>query len=159
VTNGVHVGTWTHPSLARLYDRQFPQWQHEPEILVRALQLAEDEVWECHQAAKADLIDHVRKSTGTALDPGQPILGFARRMTGYKRPLLLFHDVDRLAAIAARHPLQVVMAGKAHPRDSDGKQAIRELHALARRLAGRITAWMSGSTRRCRRWKPRAPAA
>jgi glycogen phosphorylase len=139
VTNGVHVGTWTHASLARLYDHQFPQWQHEPEVLVRALQLPEDEVWNCHQEAKADLIAYVGKLTGISLDPARLIIGFARRMTGYKRPLLLFNDLDRLAAIAAKHPLQVVMAGKAHPRDSAGKEAIRELHDLAARLAGRIT--------------------
>ncbi len=139
VTNGVHVGTWTHASLARLYDRQFPQWQHEPEVLVRALQLPEEAVWNCHQEAKADLIAYVRKLTGTSLDPAKLIIGFARRMTGYKRPLLLFDDLDRLAAIASQHPLQVVMAGKAHPRDGAGKETIRELHDLAARLAGKIT--------------------
>ena len=139
VTNGVHVGTWTHTSFARLYDSQFPPWQHEPEILVRALQLPEDEIWRCHQQAKADLIDYVQRLTGTALDPAKLIIGYARRMTGYKRPLLLFEDVDRLAAIASQHPIQVVMAGKAHPRDSDGKDTIHQLHDLAGRLAGKIT--------------------
>lgn len=139
VTNGVHVGTWTHASFARLYDDRFPQWQHEPEILVRALQLPEDEVWKCHQEAKADLIDYVQKLTGTALDPAKLIIGFARRMTGYKRPLLLFEDMNRLAAIHSQHPIQVVMAGKAHPRDSDGKETIRQLHELFARLAGNIT--------------------
>lgn len=139
VTNGVHVGTWTHASFARLYDGEFPQWQHEPEILVRALQLAEDEVWKCHQEAKADLIAYVHRLTETALDPAKLIIGFARRMTGYKRPLLLFEDVDRLAAIASRFPIQVVMAGKAHPRDDDGKKTIRRLHELAVQLAGKIT--------------------
>ena len=60
-------------------------------------------------------------------------------MTGYKRPLLLFNDLDRLAAIASRHAVQVVMAGKAHPRDADGKETIRELHNLAAQLSDRIT--------------------
>ena len=68
VTNGVHVGTWTHASFVRLFDRLIPQWRHEPEVLVRALQLPADEVWNCHQEAKSDLIDHVQKLTGIALD-------------------------------------------------------------------------------------------
>ncbi|HEU5171308.1 MAG TPA: alpha-glucan family phosphorylase [Gemmatimonadales bacterium] len=138
VTNGVHVRTWTHAAFAKLYDASFPQWQHEPEVLVRALELPEDEIWRCHQAAKADLVQWAKTTAGVALDPGTAIVGFARRMTGYKRPLLLFADPDRLADLASRHPFQVVMAGKAHPRDTEGKEAIRRLHELARRLEGRI---------------------
>jgi len=139
VTNGVHVGTWTHPAYAGLYDANFPQWQHEPEVLVRALQLSDDAVWECHQSAKQDLVELVKLSTGAVMDPNTPIIGFARRMTGYKRPLLLFEDPGRLAAIAEQYPLQVVMAGKAHPRDNPGKEAIRRLHDLCRELRGKVT--------------------
>ena len=128
-----------HPSFATLLDHHIPQWQHEPEVLVRGLQLPEDAVWQCHQEAKSDLVDLVRNSTGIVLDPAVPIFGFARRMTGYKRPLLLFDNLDRLAAIASRHPMQVVLAGKAHPRDGDGKEAIRELHDFAGRLTGKVT--------------------
>ena len=139
ITNGIHVGTWAHEAFARLYDKNFSQWQHEPEILVRALHLPDDEVWRCHQAAKMDLVEHVKAATGISLHLDQPILGFARRMTGYKRPALLFNDMDRLTALAARHPFQVVMSGKAHPRDFDGKEAIRHLHDIMRRLQGKIT--------------------
>jgi starch phosphorylase len=139
ITNGVHVGTWAHGALAGLYDANFPQWQHEPEILVRALQLPENEVWRCHQAAKADLVALGSELTGITLDPDLPILGFARRMTGYKRPLLLFSDIERLRQIAARHPFQVVMAGKAHPKDFEGKEAIRRLHEVIGQLSGTIT--------------------
>jgi starch phosphorylase len=139
VTNGVHAGTWAHEAFARLYQDHFPQWQHEPEILVRALQLPEDDVWRCHQAAKSDLVTRVKTLTDVSLDPDAPILGFARRMTGYKRPILIFSDLDRLAAIASRHPFQIVMAGKAHPHDGEGKDAIRRIHETARRLAGKVT--------------------
>lgn len=139
VTNGVHVGTWTHQAFASLYDQSFPQWQHEPEILVRALQLPEDQVWRCHQSAKRELVAHVGEVTGLQLDLEKPILGFARRMTGYKRPLLLFSDINRLVAIASRHSFQVVMAGKAHPHDTQGKEAIQHLHELAHQLRGRLT--------------------
>ncbi|MEX0758177.1 MAG: alpha-glucan family phosphorylase, partial [Tistlia sp.] len=113
-------------------------WQHEPEILVGALQFPEAEVWRCHQEAKGELVDRVSTDCGVTLDPSVPILGFARRMTGYKRPLLLFEDVERLASIAGRQPLQIVMAGKAHPNDGGGKEAIREIHQVIGRLAGRI---------------------
>lgn len=139
VTNGVHVGTWAHDAFARLYDTNFASWQHEPEILVRALQLPDDDIWRCHQAAKANLIAFVREAKGVPLDPDLPVIGFARRMTGYKRPLLLFSDIERLRDIAARHPFQVVMAGKAHPKDFEGKEAIRKLHEVVGMLAGQIT--------------------
>jgi starch phosphorylase len=138
ITNGVHVGTWAHEAFARLFLNNFPRWQHEPEILVRALQLPEDEVWNCHLEAKTDLVERVRALTGAVLDPEKPIVGFARRMTGYKRPLLLFSDLDRLQAIAAQHPFQIVMAGKAHPRDASGKEAIRRLHEIQQRIAGSV---------------------
>ena len=140
VTNGIHVGTWAHPAFARLFDANFPQWYHEPEILVRTLQLADDDIWRCHREAKADLIRLAKETTGTALDPELPILAFARRMTGYKRPMLIFSDIERLSAIAARHPFQIVMAGKAHPRDGEGKYAIEQIHGIARRLRGAVTA-------------------
>jgi glycogen phosphorylase len=140
ITNGVHVETWAHPAFAGLYQAHFPHWQHEPEILVRALQLPDDEVWRCHKAARSDLSAEVRARTGFTLDPDLPIIGFARRMTGYKRPLLLFRDLERLCTIGARHPFQIVMAGMAHPRDLEGKEAIRRLHETMRALRGRITA-------------------
>lgn len=139
VTNGVHAETWTHAAFAQLYTTYVPRWRHEPELLVRALQLPDDEVWRCHEAAKSDLVRHVKEAAGVILDPHILILGFARRVTGYKRPLLLFEDLDRLAQLAVQRPLQVVLAGKAHPQDKDGKEAIRQLHAIIRRLQGRVT--------------------
>lgn len=138
VTNGVHAGMWTHEAFGSLYQAHLPQWQHEPELLARALQLPEDQVWRCHQTAKDELIERTLALTGTALDPQVPIIGFARRMTDYKRPLLLFEDLDRLAAIGSRLPFQIVMAGKAHPRDAEGKAAIRAIHQVAERLHGRV---------------------
>jgi starch phosphorylase len=138
ITNGVHPGFWTHDAFARLFDAHVPHWRHEPETLVRALMLADEDIWGCHLTAKAGLIARIRTATGVALDPERPILAYARRMTGYKRPLLLFSDIARLARIAERYPLQIVMAGKAHPRDAEGKEAIRQLHAFARQLEGRV---------------------
>jgi glycogen phosphorylase len=138
VTNGVHLGMWAHPAMAALYHAHFPQWMHEPEVLVRADQLPEADVWAAHERAKLDLTGLVRDLTGTQLDPHLPVIGFARRMTGYKRPDLLFGDLERLAAIAARYPFQLVLSGKAHPADRAGKEAIHTIHRAMRALAGRV---------------------
>lgn len=140
ITNGVHPYTWTSPAFRALYDRYLPAWRHEAEILVRAdCCIPDAALWEAHQAAKQALIDTVRARTGVALDPKVALLGFARRMTGYKRPDLVFSDLERLKAIARQRPLQIVLAGKAHPRDGDGKGLIERLHAHARELAGSVT--------------------
>jgi starch phosphorylase len=140
ITNGVHAPTWTCPSFARLYQANFPHWQHEPEVLVRADQLPDDAVWEAHATAKRELLERVDEICKVRLDPELPLLGFARRMTGYKRPELLFAEPERLRQIARRWPFQVIMAGKAHPRDGDGRALIQRLHADIRELAGAVPA-------------------
>jgi starch phosphorylase len=138
ITNGVHPFTWTHPAFASLYSRHMPGWCHEPAILVRIDQIPDDAIWDAHARAKADLIALVKARTGVALDPALPILGFARRMTAYKRPDLLFSDPARLSDIAKQRPFQIVLAGKAHPKDDGGKQLIERLQGYMRELAGRI---------------------
>jgi glycogen phosphorylase len=138
VTNGVHVGTWAHPAFAALYNMNFPQWMHEPEVLLRADSVSDPDLWSAHETAKADLCNLVREQTGVQLDPKIPIIGFARRMTGYKRPDLLLSDLGRLGAIAAKYPFQVVFSGKAHPADMAGKNSLQNIHKAMRELAGRI---------------------
>jgi starch phosphorylase len=116
VTNGVHASTWASPPIRRLFDAFLPAWRHEPEVLVRAdCCIPDDELWHAHREAKQALIDHVQEATGIALAPDVPILGFARRMTAYKRPDLLFAEINRLRAIARAHPFCVVMAGRLTP--------------------------------------------
>ncbi|MDZ4783920.1 MAG: alpha-glucan family phosphorylase [Planctomycetia bacterium] len=138
ITNGIHSETWVHPRFSELFETNFPRWWHDPEMLVRADQLSDDAIWSSHLAGKTDLCDLVRDTTGTIFDPELPIIGFARRMTGYKRPNLLFTDKERLLSIAARHPFQIVLAGKAHPRDVGGKEMIREIHRVSAELSDRI---------------------
>jgi len=137
-TNGVHPFTWTCASFRALYDRHLPRWCHEPELLVRADLIPDAEVWEAHREAKRALVDRVREDAGLALDPEVPIVGFARRMTVYKRPDLLFADPERLRAVARDFPFQVVIAGKAHPHDEGKKRLIEALHEHARALAGGV---------------------
>jgi starch phosphorylase len=138
ITNGVHPYTWTHSAFASLYSQHMPGWCHEPAILVRIDQIPDDAIWDAHARAKSDLIALVNTLTGVTLDPALPVVGFARRMTEYKRPDLLFSDLDRLREIARQRPFQVVLAGKAHPQDEGGKQLIEQLHEHMRDLAGRI---------------------
>ena len=136
ITNGVHPFTWVCTSVRALYDRYVPGWCHEPELLVRVDRAVPDAaLWGAHVEAKRALIERVRAIAGLSLDEHVPILGFARRMTGYKRPDLLFADPQRLRAIARSQPLQIVLAGKAHPHDEGGKRLIEQVHAHARDLA------------------------
>src|SRR5574340_1198027 len=140
ITNGVHPHIWTHPAFGRLYDAYLPGWCHQPEILVRADCCIPDElVWQAHMEAKRTLVAAVEQRCGLRFDAELPILGFARRMTAYKRPDLLFSDLDRLRAIARRQPFQIVLGGKAHPRDEGGKRLVELLHAHARSLAETIS--------------------
>ncbi len=138
ITNGVHVPTWTHPEFARLYDSKLAGWRMEPELLIRALQLSAEEVWDCHRIGKRELLDRIRESSGLGLDPDVLTIVFARRMTPYKRPWLVFEDTARLTDLASRHPFQLVIAGKAHPRDPVGKGIIRRIHDWIRTLDGQV---------------------
>jgi starch phosphorylase len=139
ITNGVHPYTWASESFRKLFDAHLLGWCHEPELMVRAdCCLTDQDIWEAHQHAKRQLIDRVVSLTSMQLDIDVPVLGFARRMTAYKRPDLLFSDLDRLKDIARRWPFQIVLAGKAHPQDEGGKQFIKVLHTHMRELAGEI---------------------
>lgn len=135
ITNGVHVHTWLHADLARLLEARFPHWAHEPEVIALADQIPDSEMWTAHQAAKARLLGAVRERTGAEFRLDVPLIGFARRMTSYKRPNLLFSDLAKLKQLARERPIQVVLAGLAHPLDEPGKQIIEELHGHIRDLA------------------------
>ena len=139
ITNGVHPGTWTSSSFAALFDAMLPGWDYEPELLVRAdCCLPDQAVWEAHVAAKAQLLDGIERRCGVRMDPACATLGFARRMTAYKRPELLFSDLERLRGIAQKWPIQIVLAGKAHPHDQPGKALIAQLLGFARALDGHV---------------------
>lgn len=139
ITNGVHAHTWTAPSFARLYDQHAPGWCHEPELLRRAdCCISDAEIWSAHQQAKQRLLAAVLELTQISLDPDIITLGFARRMTAYKRPDLLFASLQRLQEIARRRPLQIVLAGKAHPQDLPGKHLIQLLNDHVAALRGAI---------------------
>jgi starch phosphorylase len=128
ITNGVHAATWTAPEVQALFDRHIPGWRRDNFSLRYALSLPLDEIWAAHVMAKGRLLDRIAHDTGVHFDPARLTLGFARRATAYKRADLLVHDPARLQALASGR-LQVVFAGKAHPRDEEGKAMIARLFA------------------------------
>jgi starch phosphorylase len=128
ITNGVHLATWAAPAFAALFDRHLPGWREDNASLRGAVNLPAKEVWQAHAAAKAELIEETNRRTQAGFDPGTFTLGFARRAATYKRADLLLSDPRKLKQMAARHGgLQIVYAGKAHPRDEEGKRLIQRI--------------------------------
>ena len=115
ITNGVHPFTWTADGFRELYDRYVPGWCHEPELLTRVDRIPDAAIAAAHAQAKQALIEKVHALCGVSLHPKVPILGFARRMTAYKRPELLFSDLERLKAIASTRSFQIVLARQGSP--------------------------------------------
>jgi starch phosphorylase len=139
ITNGVHAGTWTAPPFQALFNRYIPGWQEDNFSLRYALSIPLDEVWDAHMAMKRQLIDLVNRTANTGMDIDVLTLGFARRTTAYKRADLLFQDSERLRHIAQHvGPLQVIYAGKAHPRDQQGKELIKRIHEVKEALKHEI---------------------
>ncbi len=128
ITNGVHAATWVSAPFRDLLDRHIPLWKDDNFSLRYALSLPRDEVWNAHMQCKRQLLDWVKRQTGVALDAKVLTLGFARRVSTYKRAALLFQDMERLKRIAAGSGgIQVIYAGKAHPKDEGGKQLIQRI--------------------------------
>ncbi len=128
VTNGVHAMTWTSPPFQQLFDRCIPQWRRDNLYLRYAISVPLEEIRRAHAEAKQQLLGEIKRRAGVQLDPEVMTIGFARRVTGYKRNDMLFHDLERLKAIARQGtPLQVVYGGKAHPADEAGKALIRRV--------------------------------
>jgi len=138
ITNGVHTFTWTCGEMAKLFDKYIPGWANEPELFVRSGIIPELELWEAHREAKRKLMEYVGQATGEVMDPNDLTIGFARRATAYKRPHLLFHNIDRLLQIAGKGKLQIIYAGKAHPNDDNGKRIIQGIHEYRQRLRGKV---------------------
>jgi starch phosphorylase len=139
ITNGVHAPTWVAPPFEALYDRHLPDWRHDTLSLRYAIGIPGREIWAAHREAKRALMEHVNRHTDAGLDAEALTIGFARRATAYKRPTLVFHDLERLRGLAAQGgPLQLVFAGKAHPQDREGKAMIRRVHEARDALRGAI---------------------
>jgi len=155
ITNGIHLRTWLHPAMARLYDdllgESWEDRQDQARLWSRVSRIPDVQLWALHQGLKKELIafcrDRMKQQLRRTRVPGMKVadadrilnsnaltIGFARRFAPYKRATLLFTDLDRLARIvnAKGRPVQFVFAGKAHPADADGKALIRRLVEFAR---------------------------
>ncbi|MDW7774076.1 MAG: alpha-glucan family phosphorylase [Desulfobulbaceae bacterium] len=128
ITNGVHAATWTSGPFQDLFDRYMPGWREDNFSLRYAQAIPKEEVWLAHVQAKDRLLQEVQGKTGAELDGEIFTIGFARRSTEYKRGDLLFQDLGRLKRIAAEGGgMQIIYAGKAHPRDNGGKELIKRI--------------------------------
>lgn len=139
ITNGVHAFTWAAPALREMFDRHIPGWRLDNASLRYALGIQKLEVWDAHRRSKQALLSHVNRLTGAGMDLNTFTIGFARRATAYKRADLLFWNLERMLAIQAKGlEFQLIYGGKAHPRDQMGKDLIRKIFEVKRKLGDRI---------------------
>lgn len=155
VTNGIHVRSWISHDMDELLDRYLgPRWEEDPtdhRVWERIAHVPDVELWRTHQRRRERLVAFARRCLADQLRrrgaPPQEIeqarevldsealtIGFARRFATYKRATLLFYDPDRLARIVGDpdRPVQIIFAGKAHPRDDAGKELIRQIIHFSR---------------------------
>ncbi|QNN24554.1 glycosyltransferase family 1 protein [Planctomycetales bacterium ZRK34] len=155
VTNGVHARTWLSPDLIWLYDRYLPRnWKEKPHdqtVWESVKQIPDEELWRVHEHRRQRLVHWVRRAhreqierrgassmeidaVDELFDHNALTIGFARRFATYKRANLLFRDPHRLMKILCDkdRPVQLVIAGKAHPADTQGKELIRQIVHFAR---------------------------
>jgi len=139
ITNGVHSFTWVSGSLKKLFDEYIPEWFNDPYSLRYAISIPKDKIWKAHVKEKAKLIKFINSQDGNKFSEKVFTIGFARRATAYKRPDLVFMDIDRLARICSLHgSMQFVFSGKAHPNDYYGKELIKKINNLSVQLREKI---------------------
>lgn len=135
ITNGIHSYTWASDPMRELFTKHIPDWRSDNASLRYAISISDDEIWLAHTTAKRSLIEYVNKVSNTGMDQSDMTLGFARRATPYKRTTLIFSDIDRLKSIVDHAgPLQIIFSGKAHPKDNQGKELIKEIHRIKKIL-------------------------
>ncbi|MFO7685705.1 MAG: alpha-glucan family phosphorylase [Desulfobacterales bacterium] len=159
VTNGVHMPTWDSTPADDLWTEACgkDRWLGTTETLEQDIcRVSDAKLWQLRTAASGSFIEYVRERLSRQLaasgaspddvdgakhlfDPNALTLGFARRFATYKRPSLLLHDPERLLRLLTnpQRPVQLIIAGKAHPADSAGQALIQEWTHFIRRLEAR----------------------
>jgi starch phosphorylase len=155
ITNGIHTQSWFSTEFAALYNKYLGcDWLENPvdqEVWKKVDEIPDAELWECRNQLRKRLVDQARRRmkeqltrrgahprdislSGEVLNPDALTIGFARRFATYKRATLLFRDLDRLKRLVGNsdRPVQFVFAGKAHPRDNQGKELIRQIVQISR---------------------------
>ncbi len=139
ITNGVHAAFWTSQPFKKLYDKHLKTWSNDPFMLRYARSIPLEEILEAHAEAKKQLVDYVNSTTKADMSYDKFTIGFARRATAYKRATLLFNDTARLTKIADQcGPIQLVFAGKAHPKDEDGKKCLQNVIQTMKNLGPKV---------------------
>jgi alpha-glucan phosphorylase-like protein len=135
VTNGVHPLFWMHPAARALFDDHLPGWRDrvwDPAIWAGVDAIPDEALQSLRDQLRGELCQLVRERTGAAFADDRLTIGFARRFAPYKRGWLIFSDPERLEALLGRG-VQLVFAGKAHPRDEAGKQIVSQVVRFAER--------------------------
>jgi len=155
ILNGIHTRSWISHDMTTLYDRYLgPNWHEKPadmSVWQVVDQIPDTELWRTHERRRERLVAFARRRLGEqlakrgagsaelaaaeeTLDPEALTIGFARRFATYKRAALLLADPNRLAKLLnhSDRPIQVIFAGKAHPRDNPGKDLIRQIVHFSR---------------------------
>ncbi|KXK27231.1 MAG: Phosphomannomutase/phosphoglucomutase [candidate division WS6 bacterium OLB20] len=133
VTNGVHMPTWVSPEIHALLDKYVGEDWHFPGRTVdyeKVQQIPDDELWETHLERKNKLITTLNNELALELDPEALTIAWSRRLTSYKRPDMIVSDLERLKQLVqtAGKPVQILIAGKAHPRDGIGKDLLQKMN-------------------------------
>jgi starch phosphorylase len=136
VTNGVHLSAWVANEWQELWDTHLPEWRAEtanPKVWKKIQSIPAAAIWQTHRELKGRMLDEVYGRTGIRLDEDTLTIVWARRFATYKRPDLLFSDLERLKKLLFDEdtPIQIIVAGKAHPADVQGKQIIEHIDYLA----------------------------
>jgi starch phosphorylase len=133
ITNGIHLPFWVSKPIRKLFDRKWPNWKANPKILQNAIELDDLEIFDAHIENKFNLINYQKGHSYNLLDEELITFGFARRFATYKRAVLIFNDIDKLGQIC-QGKAQFIFAGKAHPKDLQGKDYIKEIFSSAEYL-------------------------
>jgi len=139
ITNGVNTQRWVSDPFQRLFDAHMPLWRSDPYVLRSAFGIDKQKIWDAHMEAKRTLIDFVNNRYNLGMNYDYFTMGFARRQTPYKRPDLLISDTERLRHISETvGPIQIIFAGKAHPKDYAGKDLIKRIISAKDNIGGNI---------------------
>ncbi|MGD9057404.1 MAG: alpha-glucan family phosphorylase [Desulfobacterales bacterium] len=157
ITNGIHISSFISQEFANLFGRYLgPDWymsSRKPENIKHIDDIYDEELWRSHEMNRSRLVRTCREqlvkqyarrnaprnvieALESALDPNVLTIAFARRFATYKRAYLLFQDPQRLEAIvnSQNYPVQFIFAGKAHPKDDEGKDLIKKLFHFASKI-------------------------
>ena len=137
ITNGVYHNYWVGKPFRELYDRIFPDWRLNPEQLLRIDEVSDDDLLTARRSQKHFLLGYANSQLQKALSRDVLTIGFARRAAAYKRARLIFRDLDRLVEIG-QGKIQIIFAGKAHPKDDQGKDILKDIVVQANKLFGRV---------------------